>query len=143
MIILGLGSNLGNRQANLDLAIKAIASELLVITKQSSVIENPPLLPPTPQAGWEKKDFLNMAIGGTLKTPISPEDFLQKIKGIEAELGRTPAPIWAPRVIDIDILAWDNLVYSSPTLTIPHKELLKRDFALKPLLEIAPDWKHP
>jgi 2-amino-4-hydroxy-6-hydroxymethyldihydropteridine diphosphokinase len=143
MIILGLGSNLGNRKANLNLAINAIASDLLIISKQSSVIENPPLLPPTPEAGWEKKDFLNMAIGGTLKNPLQPEDFLKEIKAIETALGRTPAPVWAPRVIDIDILAWDNLLYNSPTLTIPHKELLKRDFALRPLLEIAPDWKHP
>ena len=142
MIILALGSNLGNRQANLDLAIAMLKAKLIDNVKKSSVIETAPLLPTNPEQGWEQLNFLNMCISGKLKKPMQPEDILEITKSIETEVGRKPAAKWAPRIIDIDIIAIDDLVYSSPTLTIPHKEALKRDFVMKPLQEICPDWNH-
>ena len=143
MIILGLGSNLGDRHTNLQNAVSAIVHELLANIISSQKYETAPLLPPQPEADWVEKKFLNMVIGGDLKQKISPEALLKKIKAIEAQLGRTPSSRWAPRIIDIDILAWDDLIYKSPTLTIPHTGLLERDFALIPLADIAPDWLHP
>jgi 2-amino-4-hydroxy-6-hydroxymethyldihydropteridine diphosphokinase/dihydropteroate synthase len=143
MIILGLGSNLGNRQLSLDNAIKAIESDLLENIIISEVHETEPLLPPNPQPGWRAKKFLNMAICGELKIDIEPEDLLQRIKQIESQLGRSPANKWAPRVIDVDILAWDDLVYNSENLHIPHAAMLDRQFVIAPMCDIAPEWVHP
>jgi 2-amino-4-hydroxy-6-hydroxymethyldihydropteridine diphosphokinase/dihydropteroate synthase len=142
MIILGLGTNLGNRKQNLDYAIEYIRSELLCVITESSIIESEPLLPESAPDDWNIK-YLNMAISGKLKKEISPHEFLHKIKEIEAKLGRTESPRWSPRIIDIDILIWDDLVLYSADLQIPHIALTKRNFALKPLLEILPNWHYP
>lgn len=143
MLYLGLGSNLGDKQKNLESAISLINQHVMHINKRSSIIENDPLLPPNPKPEWQYKKFLNMVIAGEPKQNFTPPELLELIKKIEVELGRKPAAVWAPRIIDIDILAWGKLICSSQTLVIPHKELLNRDFALKPLLEITPDWKYP
>jgi 2-amino-4-hydroxy-6-hydroxymethyldihydropteridine diphosphokinase len=142
MIILGLGTNLGNREENLRYAIASIKQDLLSDVIESSVMESEPLLPENAPADWNIK-YLNMAIGGKLKTSITPHEFLHKVKFIETELGRVESARWSPRIIDIDILVWDDLVLDTPDLKIPHIGLLQRDFALKPLLEIQPNWKMP
>ena len=138
-IILGLGSNIGNRQANLDAAIVALGDCVKNI-RISSVMETKALLPENAPESWDMA-YLNMAIAGD--TPLPPHELLAKIKQIEQNLGRVKLGHWSPRNIDIDILAMDNLVIDEPDLTIPHKELLNRDFALKPLLELMPDWVYP
>ena len=143
MLILGLGSNLGDREKNLNNAIDALSDALLDDVRLSGIYETEPLLPPNPEPGWEEHKFLNMAIGGYPKKELMPEELLAEIKALEAKLGRKPSEKWAPRVIDIDILAWGNLTYSSPTLTIPHAGLMEREFAARPMADIAPDWKHP
>ena len=143
MLYLGLGSNLGEREENLESAISLISQNIMAVTKRSGVMETEPLLSPNPEPDWHKMNYLNMVIGGIPHKNFEPEEVLAEVKKIETELGRKPAATWAPRIIDIDILAWGDLKYESATLTIPHKELLKRDFALKPLLEIAPEWVHP
>ncbi len=142
MLILGLGSNLGDRKSNLHKAVEALAT-LLDNIKTSHYYETAPLLPPNPGADWHKKNYLNIAICGDLKKNLQPEDILVQVKSIETELGRVPADKWAPRIIDIDILALDQVIYRSANLTIPHKSLLERDFAMVPLADIAPEWKHP
>lgn len=142
-IILGLGSNLGNGEENLRSAIKLIAAELLNNIIESSIYKSAPLLPENPESGWEKLEFSNMVIAGELKQPINPLEFLAKIKEFERQIGRKPASRWAPRVIDIDILAWGREIINLPDLRIPHPEMVNRDFVMQPLLEILPNWRHP
>mgnify|MGYP002133767735 CR=1 FL=1 len=143
MVILGLGSNLGDRHSNLNAAITHISALLLDNIKHSHIYETAPLLPPNPGPDWHKRKFLNMAVSGSLKQELSPEQLLAQIKELETKLGRIPADRWAPRIIDIDILAIDGLVYNSANLKIPHIGLLERDFAMLPFADIAPEWKHP
>ena len=140
-IILGLGSNLGNRENNLRQAVSLIGETLLDDIDQSSLHHSKPLLLPDSPPEWNKP-FLNIVIAGTLKNKnTTPLQFLSKIKEIETQLGRKPVARWAPREIDIDILAWGNEKIDLPDLKIPHPEMLKRDFVLVPLAEIRPDWK--
>ncbi len=142
-IILGLGSNLGNREENLRQAIELVEASLLDGIIQSHIYKSPPLLPKDAPAEWNH-EFYNIVIAGNLKTSkVTPIEFLEEIKKYETKLGREPSEHWAPRVIDIDILAWGNEVIDRPTLKIPHTEMLKRDFVMKPLQEIRPGWRHP
>lgn len=143
MIVLGLGSNLGDKQQNLQTAIANLSAILLNDIKTSRVYETTPLLPPSPEPDWHEQKYLNMAVAGELKTSLSPQDILTIIKDIESKSGRKPAARWAPRIIDIDILAIDDLVYSTENLTIPHIGLLERDFAILPFSDVAPEWIHP
>jgi len=138
-VILGLGSNVGDRAENLRAAISALALHLKNI-RESTVLESAALLPENAPIDWDMP-YLNMAIAG--KTKLSPLEFLSLIKDIEQKLGREKIGHWSPRNIDIDILAFGDLLVDEPDLIIPHKELLNRDFALKPLRELVPDWKHP
>jgi 2-amino-4-hydroxy-6-hydroxymethyldihydropteridine diphosphokinase len=100
------------------------------------------MMPPNAPVEWNI-EFFNMAICGELKQEISPESFLAQLKQIEKTVGRKPSERWAPREIDIDILAWNNLLLENDNLDIPHKALHKRDFAYKPFLELSPNWEHP
>ena len=141
-IILGLGSNLGDREKNLHDAISLIERDLLKNIKKSSIIETPALLPENADATWNIS-FLNMVICGNLQNEILPQDFLHKIKLIEKNLGRKPSARWAPREIDIDILAWGNEIFESDILRIPHPSIMERDFVKIPMREIYPEWVHP
>ncbi len=85
--------------------------------------------------------FLNMAVAGDAS--LAPESLLAELKTIEKDLGRQSRGHWAPREIDIDILAMGDMVISSAALSIPHPHLLARDFALVPLAELVPDWCYP
>ncbi|PIR32725.1 MAG: 2-amino-4-hydroxy-6-hydroxymethyldihydropteridine diphosphokinase [Alphaproteobacteria bacterium CG11_big_fil_rev_8_21_14_0_20_44_7] len=141
LIILGLGTNLGNREANLQKAISLIGNSLLNNIRQSKIYETTALLPANAPPEWDI-DYLNMAISGHLAQEISPQQFLNAIKEIEVEMGRNlAAERWSPRIIDIDILVWGELQIDEPNLQIPHKELLTRPFAILPLRELAPDWE--
>lgn len=142
LIILGLGSNLGEREENLRLAIAAVSDQLLDNIRESSVISTKAITPDGAPESWDI-DYLNMAIAGEPKKTMTPNEFLSEIKAIENKLGRKPSDRWAPRVIDIDILAWGKEVVTEDQLQIPHALLHKREFAYKPLLELEPDWTHP
>lgn len=133
-IYLGLGSNLDDRLANLRAAVKMLPPQVTVLG-QSGVYETP---------AWGVKDqpgFLNMAIMG--ETELAPAALRDYVKGIEGEVGRTPTYHWGPRIIDIDILLYDDLIMDSPSLVIPHPQMHKRPFVLVPLATIAPDVVHP
>ena len=131
---LGLGSNLGDRTKNLKLAIERL-SQNLIIKKKSSVYETEPV-------GYEEQPlFLNMVI--SVITRFKPLELLHFIKQVEAELGRKPSFRNAPRLIDIDILFYENIVLQTDELTIPHQLMTERAFVLAPLSEIAPDLVHP
>jgi 2-amino-4-hydroxy-6-hydroxymethyldihydropteridine diphosphokinase len=133
-VYLGLGSNLGDRDANLRAAIGKLA-EFLHVERVSSVYETDPLLVE------DQPLFHNLACAG--QTPLTPFSLLRALKRIESDLGRIPGPRYGPRVIDIDILLLDDLVLITPELTIPHPAMLERAFVLIPLAEIAPNQRHP
>lgn len=138
-VILGLGSNVGNRRAQLGAAVAGLA-EYVGDMRVSSIYESAALLPEGAPPEWNM-NFYNMAVAGMAN--LSPRELLKAVKQIEKNLGRNKTGHWSPREIDIDILAMGNLIVNEPDLSIPHPELLKRDFALVPLAEIAPGWVHP
>jgi 2-amino-4-hydroxy-6-hydroxymethyldihydropteridine diphosphokinase len=133
-VCLSLGSNLGDRDANLRAALRALAMYTR-ITLVSSVYETEPLIVE------DQPHFHNIACAGS--TALEPLALLHALKRIEAELGRVPGPRYGPRLIDIDILLFDDLILRTPELTIPHAALLERAFALVPLAEITPERRHP
>ncbi len=133
-IYLALGSNVGNKAANLKKAVKLLSKKIKVVNL-SLVYETRPV-------GYEKQDnFLNMALVGSTK--LSPNALLLFVKGAEKKTGRIYRFRWGPREIDIDILFYDQLVSHDKKLEIPHKRLHKRDFVLKPLMDLNPELLHP
>lgn len=138
-VILGLGSNSGDREDYLRQAT-GLLSGLLAGMRASAVHETKALLPEGAPKEWDKP-FLNMAVLG--KTEMPPRQMLTALKAIEEKIGRKPSGKWGPREIDIDILAMGDVVMDTPSLSIPHPELLNRDFALLPLVELAPQWVYP
>ena len=143
--VLGLGSNCGERLRFLRKAISRLRSlgslgsrgEQIEITAISPLYESDALLPDDAPSDWALP-FLNLAL--LCNTPFSPGALLREVKSLEQELGRKPRGRWAPREIDIDILAIDGESFKSPELTVPHPELARRPFALLPLLDLAPHW---
>lgn len=133
-VYLALGSNLGDRLANLKQAIAALTPQMEVKAK-SSVYETPPW-------GYEEQPkFLNQVI--KVKTYLDPEPLLKHLKRLEVALGRKESFPNGPRLIDMDILFYDDLVLNGPSLVIPHPRLHERGFVLLPLMDIAPDLVHP
>jgi GTP cyclohydrolase-4 len=131
---LGLGSNLGDRKQNLSQAIGLLSTHVM-IEKASSVYETEPV-------GYgDQPLFLNAVC--RISTEMNPKQLLRLAKIIEAKLGRKPSFANAPRPIDIDILFYDDEVFSTKELTVPHPRLVERAFVLVPLAEIAPDLVHP
>lgn len=140
MILLGLGSNLGDRTAMLGAARAALVGFDITVTAASGLHETPALMPENAPEEWNIP-FLNQVIA--VETHLPPHALLACLKHIEVELGRTPRARWAPREIDLDILAYDDQVMVDDTLTLPHPQMDVREFVLRPLVEIAPDWVHP
>jgi len=140
-VILGIGTNIGDRFFFLQRAVNLIVKDKLISNVNvSSIYESKALLPDDAPQDWEK-DFLNMAICGFCK--LQPLDLLKKIKLIEKTIGRKDRGFWSPREIDIDILAFGDVVTVSQKLTIPHSEFLRRNFAFLPAAEIYPEWIYP
>lgn len=137
-VYLGLGTNLGNKEANLRTAIYKLQERIGKQVSLSSFYETAPW-------GFESDhSFLNAAIG--LETSLSPIEILHITQEIEKELGRTQKSVngsYSDRLIDIDILLYDTLVLQTPELTIPHPLMTERDFVMKPLIEIAGNVIHP
>jgi 2-amino-4-hydroxy-6-hydroxymethyldihydropteridine diphosphokinase len=133
-VYLGLGSNMGNRQDNLDRALDLL-SQRLRTGKVSSLYDTEPI------GNVNQPRFLNLVC--QVYTRLAPRELLALAKGIELKLGRVPGKSNAPRPIDIDILFYGDLVIETPELVIPHPRLTKRAFVLVPLIEIAPDLVHP
>ena len=134
VVYIALGTNLGNRLDNLRAAFGALPPEVSVLA-ESHVYETPPW-------GYEDQpSFLNMVIKA--ETELEPEQLLQYLKELETELGREQSFHWGPRLIDLDILFYDDLVLDSPPLIIPHPRLHERAFVLVPLMDLAPELIHP
>jgi 2-amino-4-hydroxy-6-hydroxymethyldihydropteridine diphosphokinase len=133
-VYLALGSNLGDRLANLKQAIAALTPQMDVKAK-SQVYETPPW-------GYEDQPkFLNQVIKA--KTYLEPEPLLKHLKRLELALGRKESFPNGPRLIDMDILFYDDLVVNSPSIVIPHPRLHERGFVLLPLMDIDPELVHP
>lgn len=141
MVVLGLGSNLDDKLANLRKALAKIKDiPGMNIQQVSPVYLSEAELPENTLVEWNLPYF-NIAI--RCEVTSQPLELLEKIKNIETQIGRNQKNLrWAPRSIDIDILGWDNLVMDTEKLTIPHKHLLNRPFALWPLADVAPWWKY-
>jgi len=104
------------------------------------MIETPALMPPDAPPDWDMP-FLNLVVVG--RTTLSPKTLLDRVKGIEAHFGRKAAARWAPRPLDIDILIHGSTRSDDPTLTLPHPGMTEREFVLRPLAQLWPDWRHP
>ncbi|QCX37493.1 2-amino-4-hydroxy-6-hydroxymethyldihydropteridine diphosphokinase [Aureibaculum algae] len=133
---LSLGSNVGNPIENLQLAINSIAKNVGRVTKISSVYK-------TASWGFDSDDFLNICI--EVSSHLNPENLLERVLTIETELGRNrgTSTAYKARIIDIDVLLFDDEVIFYNNLTVPHPRMLDRKFVLVPLAEIAPLLKHP
>jgi 2-amino-4-hydroxy-6-hydroxymethyldihydropteridine diphosphokinase len=132
-VYLSLGSNLGNRQENLDRALKLL-SERMRIGKVSSIYDTEPI------GNVSQPRFLNLACEAF--TRLTPEGLLALVKGIELKMGRYSRS-GEPRIIDIDILLYGDQTVNIKDLVIPHPRMAERSFVLVPLAEIAPDVIHP
>lgn len=126
-IYIALGSNLGDRFANLQRALELMPPEV-EIDAVSSVYLSPPQPPAAPPA------YYNAVC--RVRTGLRPEALLACLKGIEHTMGRRAAEHWAPRVIDLDLILYNDEVVNTATLTIPHPRMAQRAFVLKPLLEL-------
>lgn len=137
-VYIGLGSNLGNREKNLQAALRMIQERIGEVVSLSSFYETEP---------WgfvSVNTFLNAA--ACIETSLSPLDVLGTTQQIECEMGRTRKSAdgtYTDRPIDIDLLLFGNVVMHTPQLTLPHPLMTERDFVMKPLVEIAPHVVHP
>ncbi len=135
IVYIGLGSNLGDRHNNCLGAIELLKQNGLLVTRQSSMYETKP---------WgvtEQPEFVNMAVEA--ETELAPLQLLSLIKTIEKDMGRQETVRWGPRIIDLDILLYDDIIMNTDALTIPHPLMHEREFVLRPLSEIAEEKVHP
>lgn len=138
-VYLGLGTNLGNREENMEMAIKKIEKQIGSIISQSAFYSSEPF-------GFESDNlFLNCAL--EVSTRLLPSELLAETQLIEKEMGRankSDATGYTDRIIDIDILFYSNeVICNSTELIVPHPQMQERDFVLKPLAEISPNFVHP
>lgn len=133
-IYIALGTNLGKRESNLRAAIEALPPKVRVVALS-------PIYETAPWRVADQPDFLNQVIRA--ETELSPQDLLDYLKQIEMDMGRKPTYRYGPRLIDLDILFYDDCVMETPGLSIPHPRLHKRAFVLVPLMDLNPQLQHP
>jgi 2-amino-4-hydroxy-6-hydroxymethyldihydropteridine diphosphokinase len=134
VVYLGLGSNLGDRQANLAEAVQSLRAHVR-IERVSPVYET------EPQLVTDQPRFLNLVVKGT--TALEPAELLAVVKRIESRMGRRPGERFGPRPIDIDLLFYEDHIIRTEALEVPHPRIAERSFVLVPLHDIAPDLRHP
>src|SRR5579871_3788428 len=134
-VYLSLGSNMGEREANLDEAIQRLEG-LGGVKAVSALYETEPV-----EVEREQSWFLNCAV--RMETELTAEDFLRKMLAVEQSMGRRRIEPKGPRIIDIDIIFFGDTVLDTPELTVPHPGMQQRRFVLEPLAEIASDVEHP
>lgn len=136
IVFIGLGSNEGNKNDNIRAAIKEISKlAFCKIEKVSSLYETFPL------GEVEQDNFINAVI--KITTSLNPQELFGELKKIEQNLGRIVREKWGPREIDLDILFFNDLIFSDEIITLPHKGIIYRDFVIVPLIEIEPEFVHP
>ncbi|HEX8931821.1 MAG TPA: 2-amino-4-hydroxy-6-hydroxymethyldihydropteridine diphosphokinase, partial [Patescibacteria group bacterium] len=133
-VFLALGSNIGNKKEQINSAVKLLGQQIKNI-QLAKFYETKPMY------YEDQEDFLNTALKG--ETELSPEELLKFVKTIEKKLGRQKRFRNGPREIDIDILFYDDLILNEKNLIIPHPQIPEREFVLKPLMDMAPDFIHP
>ncbi|MCC7050221.1 MAG: 2-amino-4-hydroxy-6-hydroxymethyldihydropteridine diphosphokinase [Bacteroidia bacterium] len=135
LVVLGFGSNLGNRQETIERAYRLVEQQLNAALTKSSFYET------EPWGNTQQPTFINsVAYANTL---INPEELLDSLLKIEETLGRKRTKKWGPRTIDIDFLFYNDLKINTPNLILPHPYIAERRFVLEPLAEILPDFIHP
>ena len=134
-VVLLLGSNIGDRHANLKNAISSVEQELGRIVQSSSVYET------APWGNIHQQYFLNQAI--IISSELTSQELMNTIVSIEEKSGRVRKIKWEPRIVDIDVLFFNNETISTKTLIVPHPGLHLRKFALIPLAELIPEYIHP
>lgn len=132
---IGIGSNIGSKEQNCLQAIELLQQKRLKVLARSSLYQTSPI-------GYSDQDwFINCVIKA--QTDLSPADLLTLLKSLEKAMGREEGPKWGPRLIDLDILLYDNLILEEGGLSIPHKHLTERLFVLEPLAEMEATLIHP
>ncbi|HNI43621.1 MAG TPA: 2-amino-4-hydroxy-6-hydroxymethyldihydropteridine diphosphokinase [Chitinophagales bacterium] len=134
-VYLLLGTNLNNRLHNLQNCVDLLSTEVGEITAISWIYET------EPWGNTQQNTFLNQVV--CCQTPLEPLDLLEKIQFIEQQMGRKRQERWGPRLIDIDILFYEQRIVVEDNLLIPHPDLHKRRFTLVPLADLAPNFIHP
>lgn len=133
---LALGSNMGDKENYINGAIQVLKQH-----PQIRVIKISDMLETEPYGGVKQENFLNGAM--EIETLLEPEELLEAIHDVENAADRKRTVHWGPRTLDIDILFFDKLVYESESLVIPHPDIKNRDFVLKPMNMLAPNYRHP
>jgi len=135
-VFIGLGSNQGDRLTAISGAVRALSTlEGVRVVQMAMIVETEPVGPP-------QGPYLNTVV--ELDTARAPEELLRALQDIERQLGRVPSPQrWGPRVIDLDLLLYDDQVIQRPGLSVPHPRMHERGFVLEPLAQLAPDAVHP
>jgi 2-amino-4-hydroxy-6-hydroxymethyldihydropteridine diphosphokinase len=131
-VFLALGSNVGERAAHLARAIARIDA-----TDQTTVVSSSEFFDTAPWGVTDQPRFLNAVV--EIRTDLEPDELLQAVKRMEADLGRTATYRWGPRVIDIDLIAYGHRRIELPNLVVPHRDAIERDFVMEPLRQIAPE----
>lgn len=132
---IGLGTNLGDRAANLAEAVTLLASDRVIVKRISSTYET------APRDYFDQPHFLNQVV--EIETDLFPRQLLDRGKMVERRMGRVKTIEKGPRLIDVDILLYGNALVSLPGLEIPHPSIAQRQFVLAPLAELAPELRHP
>ena len=134
-VFLSLGTNMGNKRSNISTALDLLEKNGIKPVKLSGLYETEPV-------GMKNQpDFNNLCVKA--ETLLEPTALLEAVKRIELDMGRIKGGHWGPRIIDIDILFYSNIIINSPGLIIPHPEIARRKFVLEPLNELAGDFLHP
>lgn len=133
-VVIALGSNLGNREENIELAVAEL-NKIIDVTHLSTLYETDPV------GGPQQPDYLNAVLIG--ESELAPRELLKAALSIESELGRVREVHWGARTIDIDLIVLGELLISSPELEIPHPRAYQRAFVLEPWLEIDPSAQIP
>jgi 2-amino-4-hydroxy-6-hydroxymethyldihydropteridine diphosphokinase len=134
-VAIAMGSNLGDSHQILEAALKTLAHHPdIKVEALSSYYETAPVGPPQP-------DYLNIC--AVLRTTLSAQTLLTVLLEIEKQFGRVRRERWGPRLLDLDLLLYDDQIIEEPNLQVPHPRMHERAFVLVPLSEIAPDWVHP
>ncbi|MGO9642378.1 MAG: 2-amino-4-hydroxy-6-hydroxymethyldihydropteridine diphosphokinase [Candidatus Acidiferrales bacterium] len=144
-VYLAFGSNLGDRAAQIEQAIRALAAAGIRVVRRSSLYETEPVdVSPTPLSAAERAEqpwFLNAAVEA--ETSLTPHSLLDALLAVERSMGRVRTVPGAARTIDLDILFYGTLVLREPGIEIPHPRMAARRFVLAPLAEVAPGLRHP
>lgn len=135
-VYIAFGSNMGDSMGYIEQAIRSLRAD-----KQNKVLQVSDVIVTKPYGGVEQDDFLNGAL--KLDTLYTPNELLDRMHEIEKEAGRERKVHWGPRTLDLDIIFYDKLIYEDANLVIPHVDMQNRDFVLKPMVQIAPYFRHP